>query len=326
MRLLLTITLFTIFGLNLFSQSKVEYRQTLLLMGCTFEFVVVDQDTNLCKAALDTAIAEVRRIENLVSSWKETSETSRINRHAGKGIIKIDKELYHLISRAKKVSDLTADAFSICFGSVYHLYDFNGQTLKLPTQDSLDYYKKLTGSDNLSLKENSQVQLESDSEIGFGAIAKGYAADKVKEKLLAMGIKHACINASGDLTVWGLNKDGESWKIGISDPLNSNDILLQLKLDNSSIVTSGDYEKYFLGSDGAHYSHIIDPRTCLPVKTRLSVSVISASTEFSDALATAISVIGVKKGLALVNKLKGVEAVIIDQNHEVYYSNTIDHN
>lgn len=308
-----------------YSSHLVEYRQSILLMGCSFEFVVVDIDTSVCKTAIDSAIHEVIRIENLVSSWKASSETSKINRNAGKGNLVIDSELYQLIARSQKVSQLTEDAFSICFASVYHLYNFNKDTVQLPEEDSLAFYKKLTLSNNISLSENHQIALTAFSRIGFGAIAKGYAADRVKAKLLNMGIKNACINASGDLTVWGTNLEGKPWTIGITDPRSKDEILLKLSLDQSSLVTSGDYEKYFLSTDGTHYSHIIDPRTCLPVKNRLSVSVISPSTEFSDALATAICVLGLEKGMALVNQLKDVEAVIIDQNHEVHFSNHIDH-
>lgn len=312
-------------GTTAFSQKWVEYRQEILLMGCSFEFTIVDQDSVLCRTALAEAIAEVTRIENLVSSWKATSETSKVNRHAGKGNIRIDAELYQLIARSKKVSTLTGDAFSICFGAVYHLYDFKKSILALPPIDSLAYYKTLTLSSNIGLEEDNCVILTAFSKIGFGAIAKGYAADRVKEKLKALGVQNACINASGDLTVWGKNIEGKAWSIGITDPINKAAILLKLNLENTSIVTSGDYENYFETADGTRYSHIIDPRTCLPVTNRLSVSVISPSTEFSDALATAICVMGVEKGLTLVNKLKGVEVVIIDQNHEVYFSDHLDH-
>ena len=325
MKINFTIALFAVFIGVLCAQHRVEYRQQLLLMGCSFEFTVIDEDTSLCRAALDTAIAEVLGIESLVSSWKSTSETSRINAHAGKGSIAIHPELYALIQRAQKVSKLSQDAFSLCFGSVYHLYNFNKTILELPHRDTLAFYRTLTSSNNIVLEGNSTLALNKDCKIGFGAIAKGYAADRVKLKLQAMGIEHACINASGDLTVWGNNKEGKAWSIGISDPKDPEKLLLQLSLENTAIVTSGDYENYFLTPDGTRYSHIIDPRTCIPVRNRLSVSVISPSTEFSDALATAICVLGVEEGLALVNRLKDVEALIIDQNHEIYYSDHIDH-
>ncbi len=325
MRLLLTILLSLFLNATIFPSPLVEYHKRLLLMGCSFEFTVIHEDSSLCKTALTTAIQEVERIENLVSSWKHTSETSRINQKASTDSIKIDNELYQLIARSKKVSQLTKEAFSICFASVYHLYNFERDTIDFPSIDSLQHYRKLTSSNNIFLKENNFIQLSAFSKISFGAIAKGYAADRVKAKLISLGIKNACINASGDLTVWGKNIDGKAWNIGITNPQNKETILLQLPLDNNSIVTSGDYENYFLTKDGEHHSHIIDPRTCLPVTNRLSVSVISSSTEFSDALATAICVMGIEEGLALVNKLKRVEAIIIDQNHEVYYSRHIMH-
>ncbi|MDW3193402.1 MAG: FAD:protein FMN transferase [Cytophagales bacterium] len=313
MRILLFIGWMLVYG-NSLAQPHLAKKQ-LLLMGSAFELIATDKEEATAWEAIAAAEKEIRRIEAMISSWQEDSYTSDINRKAGIESVPVPKEMFRLISRAQKVSDLTQGAFSLAFGSVYHLYDFKKEAVTLPSDSLIDVHVPLADYQNITLNSDNQtimLRLKG-MKIGFGAIGKGYAADRAKTIMLERGIQSGCINAGGDLTTWGSRPDGSNWVIGISDPKDQEEIVAYLPTKNKAIVTSGDYEKYFLYK-GERYSHIVDPRTCRPVREISSATIICPSAELADALATAVCVLGKKDGLALVNKLNGIEAIIIDQN------------
>ena len=158
--------------------------------------------------------------------------------------------------------------------------------------------------------------------IGFGAIGKGYAADKTKKLLQEKGVKAGLINASGDLNCWGKQPNGQSWKVGIKNPLNKNKIYSWFDIDDQAVVTSGNYEK-FIYFDEKRYSHIINPKTGYPAKGIVSATVFSPKAELADALATSIFVMGASVGIDLINQLKGVECIIIDDNNRIHNSKGI---
>jgi len=161
--------------------------------------------------------------------------------------------------------------------------------------------------------------------IGLGGIGQGYIADKVKEKLKTLNCKSAIVNVSGDVFAWGHNLKGEIWKIAITNPLNKNEVIAYFPLNNSAVQTSGNYEKYVI-IDGERYAHIINPKTGMPIKNIASVSVFAQTTELADALSTAVFVMGINDGLALINQLKNIECIIIDTNGKLFYSNKIKNN
>ncbi len=313
MRGILTVSLSLIVVLG-FAQPHI-IKKELLLMGSTFELIATHKEKNTAWEAIAAAEYEIRRIENMISSWQPESYTSEINRQAGLRSVAIPQEMFELIRRSQKVSELTQGAFSLAFGSVYHLYNFKKEEINLPSDSLIDIHVPLADYRNITFNSaNQTIMLRFEGmKIGFGAIGKGYAADRAKAIMLEMGIEAGCINAGGDLTTWGSRPDGTNWTIGISDPKNQEAIVAYLPTKNKAIVTSGDYEKYFLYK-GERYSHIVDPRNGRPVKEISSATVICPSAELADALATAVCVLGEKDGLALINKLNGIEAIIIDQN------------
>ena len=158
--------------------------------------------------------------------------------------------------------------------------------------------------------------------IGFGAIGKGYAADKAKALLISKGVISGIINASGDLNTWGKQPNGDDWKVAIINPLNKEKIFSWLPVNNSAVVTSGNYEKY-VKFNNILYTHIIDPRTGYPATGILSVTIFTKTAELADALATSIFVMGKDTGLDFVNQLKGVECIIIDENNTIITSKNI---
>jgi thiamine biosynthesis lipoprotein len=159
--------------------------------------------------------------------------------------------------------------------------------------------------------------------IGFGGIGKGYAAERAKLILQQRGVQSGVVNAAGDLTVWGQQPDGRPWTIGIADPASARQPFSYLTLNNMSVATSGNYEKYVL-INGKRYSHTINPKTGLPVQGIKSVTIISPNAEIADAMATPVMIMGVNVGLDLINQIKGLGCIIIDEENCLFTSNNIN--
>lgn len=301
------------------------YSRQLILMGSAFEITVVHHDKEYAGYCIDSAITEITRIENLISEWKESSQTSELVKNAGKVPISIDDELYDLIKRSIKVSELTNGAFDITFAGISPLYTFDGQERPLPAQDLIRASIAKIGYKDIILNKDKVLLARSGMKIGFGAIGKGYAAERAKALLQQMGIENGVVDASGDLIAWGTQPDGQAWKIGIVDPEDESRFLVWLDASNTSIVTSGNYEKYFT-CGGKRYAHIIDPRTGYPTTGLKSVTIITPNAELADALATSVFVLGETEGLELINQLKGVECLIINDNNQLVSSKGLQMN
>lgn len=305
-------------------QGQQTFQQTMKLMGSRFDITVVAENKEEADKFFEQGISEISRIEKLISSWNPDSQTSAINRNAGIKEVKVDKELFDLIERAIKISKLTVGAFDISYASMDKIWQFDGSMTKKPSEEAIKRSVEKIGYKNIILnKEKSTVFLAKEGmKIGFGAIGKGYAADKAKALLMENGVKGGIINASGDMNTWGTQPNGKSWMVAITNPLNKEKAFSWLPIDNSAIVTSGNYEKYIL-LDNVRYSHIIDPRTGYPTTGIISATVLSSSAELADALATAVFVMGVDVGLDFINQLKGVECILIDENNKIHTSKNI---
>jgi thiamine biosynthesis lipoprotein len=299
--------------------------RVLKLMGNRFEFTVIAENKEIGNQAIDQAIAEVIRIEELLSTFKKSSQTNEINDQAGIRPVKIDREVLQLISRANKISAITDGAFDITYGSIdKSLWNFDLNMSSLPDKEAALKSVDLINYQHVLINdEECTVMLKNRGmRIGFGGIGKGYAADKAKQILQNLGIKSGIVNAAGDLITWGEQLNGSAWTIGIADPDQSGRPFSSLNISNMAIATSGNYEKFVI-IDGKRYSHTIDPKTGLPVNGIKSVSIICPSAELADALATPVVVMGVKVGLNLINQLHHVECVIIDDHDKLYTSKNI---
>lgn len=305
-------------------QNLQAHKTVTRLMGSRFEITAVAADSALAQTGIAAAITEIARIERLISSWNPNSQTSEINRNAGKKAVTVDRELFELIRRSQKVSALTGGAFDISFASVDKIYTFDGGDHALPSPDSVAVSVAKIGYQNIVLDEkNSTVFLkEPGMKIGFGGIGKGYAANRAQAVMLEAGILSGLVNAGGDLIAWGKQPDGSDWQIAIADPNDEDKILGWLTLGNLAIVTSGDYARYFT-SDGKRYAHIIDPETGYPVTGMKSVSVVCADAELADALATAVFVLGENKGMKLIEQLRGIECLIVNSKNEIKTSRNL---
>jgi FAD:protein FMN transferase len=304
---------------------KTLHKRVLRLMGNRFEISVVSEDEQWANDLIDAAIAEIRRIEDLLTTFKETSQTNEVNANAGIRPVKVDKEVFDLIARSIRISDLTQGSFDITYGSIdKQLWNFDTTMKALPDKETAKQMVRLINYKNIVLdeKEHTVFLKEKGMRMGFGGIGKGYAADKAKLLLQQNGVESGVVNAAGDLITWGTQPDGKPWTVGIADPNSSHHPFSYLNISGMAVATSGNYEKYAV-IDGKRYSHTIDPKTGYPVGGIKSVTIICSSAELADALATPVTVMGIKVGLNLINQMKGIACIVIDDNDRLYTSNNI---
>lgn len=302
------------------------HRKVLKLMGNRFEITIVLDDSKLAIEYIDKAVEEIRRIEKLLTTFSEDSQTNLINRNSGIAPVKVDREVFELICRSKKISDITQGAFDITYGSAdKKLWNFDKEMSSLPDAATAKKAVHLINYKNIILNdaESTVFLAEAGMRIGFGGIGKGYAAERAKAVLKELGITSGIVNAAGDLTTWGHQPNGEEWTIGIADPNASRSPFSWLSVTNMAIATSGNYEKYVM-IGGKRYSHTIDPKTGLPVTGIKSVTIISPNAEVADAMATPVMIMGVKAGLDMVNQVKGLACIVVDDNSKIYTSKNIN--
>jgi thiamine biosynthesis lipoprotein len=291
-------------------------------MGNRFELTVIAHDEDWAMDRIDAGIAEIMRIEKLLTTFSEDSETSLINRNAGVTPVAVSNETFDLIDRSVRISRLTQGAFDITYGSIdKRLWNFDTTMTALPDKETAKKMVRLINYRNIVMdRDRCSIFLkEKGMRIGFGGIGKGYAAWQAKKVMMAMGADSGIVNASGDLAIWGYQPDGSPWTIGIVDPNVRGQVFSWLNVTNLAVATSGNYEKYIL-VNGKKYSHTINPRTGLPVTGIKSVTILCPDAEFADAIATPVMIMGIRAGIDMINQLKDVEAIVIDDNDRIYPS------
>lgn len=320
MKKLLVFLLITQFGL-----AQQIFKKKQILLGSPFEITVVAKDSVEGNYFTSLAIDEVKRIENLISDWIATTQISLVNQNAGIQPLKVDQEVYDLVERAIKISKLTSGAFDISYASMDRIWKFDGSMKEMPSKEAIQKSVEKVGYQNIILnsKDTTIFLKNKGMKLGLGGIGQGYIADKIKVLLQLKGCKSGLVNVSGDINAWGKQPDGQSWTVGIVNPMNKNKVFATFPLDDSAVETSGSYEKY-VTFNGKRYSHIIHPRTGYPATGIVSVSVFAKQTEIADALATGIFVLGVEVGLDLVNQLKGIGCIIVDDKGVIHTSKSID--
>ena len=301
------------------------HRRVVKLMGNRFEISVVSDDANWAEQKIDIAIAEIKRIEKLFTTFDEGSQTNLINRNAGIHSVKVDREVYNLVARSLKISELTQGAFDITYGSIdKRFWNFDVSMTSLPDAATAKQTVRLINYRNVILDEKAgTVYLKNKGmRIGFGGIGKGYAADRAKYILQQEGVASGIVNAAGDLITWGTQPNGSQWTVGIADPNIKHHPFSYLNISNMAVATSGNYEKYAI-INGEKYSHTIDPKTGFPVSGIKSVTIISPNAELADAMATPVMVLGIKVGLDLINQINHIACIIIDDHDRLYTSSNI---
>ena len=317
--------LFLLLSVSFSGHGQIIHKRKLWMLGSPYEVTVVARDTLQGNLYIDMAIAETKRIENQISDWIPTTPISTINKNAGIKPVKVDDEVFGLVERALKISHVTEGAFDISYASMDRIWKFDGSMKEMPTPEAIKKSVAKIGWKKVLLdpKEKTIFLKEEGMKLGLGGIGQGYIADKVKELLFSKGCTSGIINVSGDINAWGKQPDGKPWSVGIVNPMNKNKVFATFPLEDSSVETSGSYEKY-VTFNGKRYSHIIDPRTGYPATGIVSVSVFAKQTEVADALATGIFVLGVEVGLDLANQIKGIGCIIVDDKGAVHASKNID--
>ena len=301
------------------------HKKSMKLMGNHFEFTVVSDNATWANEMIELGVAEIKRIEILLTTYNDDSETNLINNNAGIAPVKVSEEIISLIQRSLRISSVTQGAFDISYGSVdKSLWNFDTTMTSLPSKEVAKKSVRLINYKNIEIdQEASTVFLKQKGmRIGFGGIGKGYAAERAKLVMQAAGVQNAVVNASGDLTTWGKMPNGEKWTIGIVHPEMANSVFSYMNVSGLSVATSGNYEK-FIVIDGKKYSHTINPRTGLPVTGIKSVTIVSTNAEIADAMATPVMIMGIEAGLDMINQINDIEAIVIDDHNKLYATKNI---
>ena len=302
--------------------SQDSYQRNRFRMGTLITITVVCQSQKKAMHAIDKAFTIISDIENQTSAHLPQSYTSLINETAGKKNISVSADFLLVIQKSLEYSQLTNGAFDITIGPITALWRFDDDQGMLPSSEKINKKLPLVGYQGIYYdKVNGLVGLKMPgSGMDLGGIAKGYAVDQAVKVLQQEGIKAGIVNAGGDLRLFGHKTEKEkNWHIGIQHPRKPEGILLSLKITDKSIVTSGDYERFFL-KDGIRYHHIIDPKTGRPPHNCQGVTILAESTLAADALATAVFILGPDKGMKLIETLPKVEGIIVDNQGEVTLS------
>ncbi|WP_243122887.1 FAD:protein FMN transferase [Haloimpatiens lingqiaonensis] len=274
---------------------------------------------------IEEAIKLLGNIEEKMSVNKENSEVNRLNSSAGNKSEKVSKETYYVIKKAIEYSKLSEGAFDITVEPLVKLWGIGTDKARIPSKEEIEKAKELINYKNIEINEDGQIYLKkSGMKIDLGAIAKGYGADEIKSMLIKNGVKSAFINIGGNVNLLGSKTDGSPWKIGVQNPLkDKGEYLGILTTEDKSIVTSGNYERYF-EKDGKRYHHIFDVKTGYPAdKGLISTTIVSDKSIDGDALSTTTYVLGLEKAIKLVESQKGVDAIFVTKDKKIYVTSGV---
>ncbi len=275
-----------------------------------------EEDTG--QDAVNAVFKEIARIDNLMSTYIEDSEMSEINRRAAAGPVEVGEELFTLILRSLDISLLTRGAFDVTYDSVGQHYDFREG--RRPDEDTISQeLPRLNYRFVEPNKIDSTIRFaEEGVRINLGGIAKGYAVERGIIVLREFGVSHARVTAGGDTRLLG-DRRGQPWMVGVQNPRDQEQLAVTIPLENEAISTSGDYERFFV-EDGERYHHIIEPSTGQPAGEVRSTTIIGPDAVLTDALSTAVFVMGVDQGLRLIATLPDYEGIVIDAEGKMFYS------
>ena len=301
------------------ADAPMHLRERVLgVMGTTLEVRAIGADVARLERALDAAVAEIQRVEDLMTDWRP-SPLETLNAAAGLGPQAADAEILDVLELAQGVGELTGGAFDITFAGVGKLWDFKAKPPVVPSPEQIRAALQRVGYQRLSIDRNAgTLVLPAGMRIGLGGIAKGYGVDRAMFVLMQHGVEHGVVNAGGDLKALG-TKFGAPWEIAIVHPRERERVIAVLPVSNTCVVTSGDYERFF-ELDGVRYHHILDPRTGYPSTGCMSATVSAPDAALADALATSMCVLGPVAGMALIERLPRVEALLVDMDGKVHAS------
>jgi len=273
-------------------------------------------------AAVEAVLDEMRRVDRDMSTYKPTSEVSRVNAEAAKAPLRISAELFDLLTQALEYSRITDGAFDITYASVGYMYDFRRHVRPDQAQiekalPAIDYRHIL-----LDPKEHTVQFSQPGVRIDLGGIGKGHAVDQGIKILQARGIQHALVTAGGDSRIIG-DRFGKPWVIGIRHPDRKDEVIARIPLEDAAISTSGDYERYF-DENGVRYHHIIDPHSGQSARKVRSATIIGPTATRTDGLSKTAFVLGAQRALEIYNRLEGIDAVLVTPDGQVLYTKGLE--
>lgn len=290
-------------------------------MGTLVFLTAVASDKQRAHDAIEQGFAEIHRLEQMLSTWIAGSELSRVNAAAGQRAVKAGAETIELLEHALEMARLTDGGFNVAIGPAVEAWNISREG-RIPTQEALEATRPLMDLSAIHInKDAGTVYLaRSGMQVDVGGIGKGYAADLAARAMRETGASAGVVAISGDMTTFGRQPDGRRFVFGIQHPREEHGIMIgQLELEDEAISTAGDYQRYFM-KDGIRYHHILDPQTLQPARRTQSVTIVAQTGVLADGLDTGIFVMGPEKGMALIERLPGVEGVIIDTNGTVSVS------
>ncbi len=293
-------------------------RRDEAIMGTAISVELWSDDALGGESAIDAVMQEMHRIDRTMSPHKADSELSRINRDAGSAPVPVSAEMARLLARANDFSQLSGGAFDITYAAVGHLYDYRDRVK--PDEATLAQARAAVGYRNLVLDMRARTVrfARPGMRIDLGGFAKGHAVDNATSILRHRGIRHAIVSAGGDSRVIG-DRRGRPWTIGVRDPRRAGEMVAVLPLEDTSISTSGDYERFF-DADGVRFHHVIDPSTGRSPASVHSVTILAEDGLTTEALSKSVFVLGVEKGMRLIESQRGVDAVVVDSSGTLHYS------
>ncbi len=288
------------------------------IMGTAITVVLWSDDRHEGDAAIDAVMAEMHRIDHTMSPHREDSELSRINRDAHVAPVPLSAEMTRLLAKAQSFSERSGGAFDITYAAVGQLYDYRAGTR--PSPEALAQARAAVGYRHLVLDEQARTVrfARPGMRIDLGGFAKGHAVDQAAAILRARGIRHAHVSAGGDSRVIGDHR-GRPWHIGVRDPRRPGEVVAMLPLEDVSMSTSGDYERYFEVA-GERCHHLIDPATGLSPRSLRSVTILADDGLTTEALSKSVFVLGLDKGMALIAAQPGVDAIVVDAAGALHFS------
>ncbi|AGI38826.1 hypothetical protein CSTERTH_03600 [Thermoclostridium stercorarium subsp. thermolacticum DSM 2910] len=299
------------------SQAK-PLKESRFLLDTLVEITIYNKNS---QDVMSELFDKIQAFENKFSKYAEDSEISQINNNAGT-YVNVSEDTFELIEQSLYFSEISDGLFDISIGPLVDLWGINQENPRVPTQREIDLAKEKIGYRNISLnRENMSVSVAEGMSLDTGAIAKGFITDRLVSVLRERKIESALLNLGGNLYLYGTKPDGSDWTIGIRDPFGlQGDYMATVSLKDTSIVTSGIYERYF-EADGKRYHHILNPKTGYPEDNELaSVSIISPSSTMCDGLSTTCFLLGLGKGMELIESLENAEAIMITRDKKVYLS------
>ena len=316
MKKILTVFIgFVLFIISCSTKQQLQpIEKTKLMMGTIVQIKVYNKLQNI-EQIIEKAFAAMENVNKLASNYIDSSQISIINREAHKFFLEIDPSLFKIIEQSQQISDMTEGAYDITISPLLKLWNYNDPNPQLPSEEEIKRASMFVNYKNVLLKKNKIKFTKQGMRIDLGGIAKGYAVDKAMKVLLKHGIKDALIDAGGDFSAISGDLTKGKRKVWIKHPRQKDRLFGYFHIDNGSVATSGDYERFFF-VDSVRYHHIINPKTGYPANESISVTIKAYSAMMADALATAVFLIGPEKGINLINQFDDVEGIIIYEKNK----------